>query len=616
MNDERKSMIAVFLVVGLLLSGALIVIATEQNQKLPSGVLPAFENYRQVEQFVGKAGQKSGDVWNASPTSEAGASSGDVRYSTTNIQVEGVDEADCVKTDGTYLFIASGDAVSIVRAYPPGSMENVTRVEMRAELGLDSNYYIWINGIYLDGPRLAVVASVSGPNYYSNNSIFVPMVWRVPDDKTVVSIFSLKLPEDPVLQGSFGISGYPITSRMTGGVLYAITQQYIWTYKSDLAKPMTYGPDGSGELPATSIRFDPDCVDSSSFINVLAVDVEGLRSEPTSILAGYASTIYMSQEALYLTFQKWTGGSVVEVQSGGVSTNVAKASNDSYYTSIYKLSVDGLSIKPAAQGVVPGYMLNQFSMDEKDGRLRVATSSGWMDQQSNSVFILDEHLNVTGELRGIAPGERIYSARFMNDTLYLVTFRQVDPLFVIDLSDLTAPSIIGQLKVPGFSSYLQPLDQGHLLGIGMQNGSLKLSLFDVTQPASPTEVGTVVVPGWSNSQAMWDHKAVLFDAESGTLAIPITSYDKGWNYSSSIMVFDVNQTHVGVRGQVFAGSMEYLMRAQYIGDFLYSISDSTIRVNLMSDLSPVQEFIYQEREPSYFPCLMGVGEVVAVGAMK
>jgi inhibitor of cysteine peptidase len=614
MNDDRKSAIAVVIIVGVLLSGSLFVLFNAHDQKLPSGMLPAFENYGQVEQFVGKAGQQ-GEVWNESPTSGALAS-GDARHSTTNIQVEGVDEADCVKTDGTYLFITSVDAVSIVRAYPPEAMENVSRVDLRAELGLDSGYYVWINGIYIFENRLVVLASISGPNYYSNGSIFAPMIWRVPDDKTMVCIFGLSSPQEPKLLGTFGISGYPITSRMADGILYSITQQYIWTFQSDLAKPKTFGPDGSAELPATSVHFDPESTDPSSFINVLAVDVVKMTSEPTSLLAGYASTIYMSQEALYLTFQKWTGGQASLVQSGGASSSTTNASEDSYRTTIFKLSIDGLSIHPAARGEVPGYLLNQFSMDERDGRLRVATSSGWTDQQSNSVFILDEHLNATGELRNIAPGERIYSARFVDDVLYLVTFRQVDPLFVIDLSDPAAPSILGQLKVPGFSSYLQPLDQGHLLGLGMQNGSLKLSLFDVTQPSSPQEVGTVIVPGWSNSQAMWDHKAILFDAQTGTLAIPITSYDQSWNYSSSIMVFDVNATHVGVRGVVPADQMEYVMRAQFIGDFLYSISDSTVRVNLMSDLSPVQEFVYQDREPNYFPCLMGMGEVVVVGAMR
>ena len=235
--------------------------------------------------------------------------------------------------------------------------------------------------------------------------------------------------------------------------------------------------------------------------------------------------------------------------------------------------------------------------------------------RADSVFILDKGLNVTGELTGISPGEGIYSARFVNDTLYLVTFRQVDPLFVIDLSNPASPSMLGQLNVSGFSSYLQPLDSGHLVGIGMQNGSLKLSLFDVTQPSSPREVSTVVIPGWSDSQAMWDPKAVLFDAQTETLAIPMTSYNTDGNFDSFIMVFDVNATRIAVRGTVPAGQMEYLMRAQFIGDFLYSISDTTIRVNLMSDLSPVNEFIYQESAQYYFPCLMGAGDVVAVGAM-
>ncbi|MGD1061000.1 MAG: beta-propeller domain-containing protein [Methanomassiliicoccales archaeon] len=568
-----------------------------------------------MERFVDQASQR-GNALNNLPTSWTSQASGDVSHSTTNIQVEGVDEADCVKTDGTYLFIASADAVSIVRAYPPEAMQNVSKIDLKGALGLNSSSYVWIDGIYLHEDRLMVVAGISEPNYYSNGSILSPMIWRVPEDETLVCLFSLSDMQQPLLLGTFGISGYSITSRMIGGFLYSVTQQSIWT-QMGLARPTTFGPNGTTDLPATSIRFDPQSTDPSSFINVMAVDVIGLKCESTSLLAGYASTIYTSQDAMYLTFLKYSAIPMYNsLSAGGETTSMAQASVEEYNTTIYKLSIDALSVKPAAQGDVPGYMLNQFSMDEKDGRLRVATSSGWMDQQSSSVFILDQHLNVTGELRNIAPGERIYSVRFVDDSLYLVTFRQVDPLFVINLGNPTSPIILGQLNVSGFSSYLQPLDQDHLVGIGMQNGSLKLSLFNVTQSSSPREVGTVVVPGWSNSQAMWDHKAVLFDAQTGTLAIPITSYDQGGNYSSSIMVFDVNSTHIAVRGKVLAGQMEYLMRAQFIGNFLYSISDTTIRVNLISDLSQVNEFVYQERAPSYFPFLLSGGEVVAVGAMR
>ena len=614
MNDERKVALAGILIVGLLVSGSLFVLINAQDNKLPSGILPAFENYDQLERFVGTSGPKDA-IWNASPTSEASLAAGDARYSTTNIQVEGVDEADCVKTDGTFLFIASSDTVSIVRAFPPSAMENVSKLQMREELGLGSNYSVWINGIYLFENRLAVVTSVSGPNYYYNASYIAPLIWKMPEDRTVVAIFGLGSPQDPLLLSSFGISGFPITSRLTGGVLYALTQQYIWTYQSDLAKPRVWDLNDSSELPASSVHFDPESIDSSSFINILAVDIIALESESTSVIAGYASTVYMSQNALYLTFQKWASGTMTVMQNG-VSSSIAKADDDGYRTTIYKLEVHGLVLSTTAKGEVSGYLLNQFSLDEREGHLRVATSSGWTEQKS-SVFVLDDHLNVTGALQNIAPGERIYSSRFMGDMLYLVTFRQVDPLFVIDLSDPTAPIIKGELKVPGFSSYLHPIDPGHLLGIGMQNGSLKLSLFDVTQPGSPEEVSTILIPGWSSSQALWDHKAVLFDAQTGTLALPITSYDnRSWNFSSCVMVFDVNATHVGIRGEVLMDQREYLMRAQYIGDYLYSISDSTVRVNLLSDLSPVKELVYQDTNPYYFPYLLGIGEVATVGAMR
>ena len=227
-----------------------------------------------------------------------------------------------------------------------------------------------------------VVASISGPNYYvngSNGSILTPMIWRVLDDRTMVCIFGLSDPQEPILLGTFGMSGYYVTSRMTGGILYSITQQNIWTDQSNLAKPETFSSNGTTDLPASSIRFDPESTDVSSFINILAVNITSLICEPTSLLAGYASTIYMSQDAMYLTFQKCITIPMYESQSG---TSAIEVSDGSYNTTIYKLSIDGLSVQPIAQGEVPGYLLNQFSMDEKDGQLRVATSSGWEAQQS------------------------------------------------------------------------------------------------------------------------------------------------------------------------------------------------------------------------------------------
>lgn len=614
MRSDRAVALAGMLLAAVLISASLAVLLVKQQEELPSGVLPSFESYGQMERFVGKHGS-GGAYINGTLAAPTAQGSGEAAHSTTNVQVQGVDEADCAKTDGTYLYIASSDSVFIVLAYPPDSARNISRIELRNELGLDPGCYVWIDGIYLSDGRLAVLASIMSPREIAVSPVLMPSFWRMTDERTEVAVFDVGSPSSPVLLGEYGVSGSPMTSRLSDGVLYALAQQSVWTYHSaqpSLARPVGYDSSGSVALPPGSIHFDPESSDVSSFVNLLAVDLRALGSNVTSILAGSASTVYMSNSALYLTYQKWCPGSSAITVGGNVSTTTS--SEESYRTTIYRVDVDGLSMHTSARGEVPGMLLNQFSMDERQGHLRLATTSSW-SSPSNAVFILDSDLNVTGQLTGIAPGERIFGSRFVGDTLYLVTFRQVDPLFVIDLSDPSKPRMEGQLKVPGFSSYLHPVDEGHLLGIGMQNGSLKLSLFDVSLPDEPREVAALLVPGWSSSPAVWDHKAVLYDGRTGTLALPISTYDStSWQVHSSIMVFDVNATRLGLRGAVEADWGGYMMRAHYIGDYLYSISDTAVQVNLLSDLSPVAGLTYRQPDPYFFPCLVSMGVVAPLGA--
>ena len=321
----------------------------------------------------------------------------------------------------------------------------------------------------------------------------------------------------------------------------------------------------------------------------------------------------MSHSSLFLTFQKMSGGGPIFFD-GNVATS--DSSQSQYTTSIYRIDIDGLSIVPSARGEVPGWLLNQFSMDEKGGYLRVATTSGWVDA-SNGVFVLDSDLNITGSLESLAINERIYASRFIGDMLYLVTFRQVDPLFVINLTDPSNPRLVGELMVPGFSSYLHPVDADHLIGVGMIDGSVKVSLFNISDPEHPREASNVTVPGWSSTQALYDYKAVLYDPEQHLLVLPITSYDnRTWNITSAAYLFRVNGTEVETAGILTVPQNEYLMRALYIGEFLYTITDTTIRAYQTSSMELVNKLIYQEWNEFYFPCLMGSGEVAVVAAVK
>jgi inhibitor of cysteine peptidase len=617
---QRKDLLALasLMVATLLLVGAFTILIKPTQNETNSGVLPSFNNYNQIKTFIGISGHQQ--VWNSTMEMGAGdmaaASATDqARYSDTNVQVEGVDEADNVKTDGQHFFVIASESVNILNAYPATNLSNLSKVSVRAALGLDPHHSIWINGIYILQQKLIVIASIAGPYQYYNSNDSAPvtvMIWRMPEEKTVVAVFSLVDIEHPELVKSFGISGYPITSRMNDDYVYVLAQQCI-NDRSDLISPKIYEDNGTATMAATNIHYDPDSSDISSFVNILAIDVEAMESNHTSVLAGYTSTVYMSHSALFLTFQKMQGGGPI-FMNDNVAT--ADSSQNQFTTSIYRIDIDGLSIIPAARGEVPGWLLNQFSMDEKDGYLRVATTSGWVDT-TNDVFVLDSDLNITGSLEGLALNERIFASRFIGDMLYLVTFRQVDPLFVINLTDTANPRLVGELKVPGFSAYLHPVDANHLIGVGMIGGSVKVSLFDISDPEHPSEASNVTVPGWSYTQALYDYKAVLYDPVRRLLVLPITSYDNStWDVTSAAYLFKVNGTQIETAGILTVPPNEYLMRAHYIGDFLYLITDTTIRAYQISDLELVNELVYQEWNEYYFPCLMGTGEVVAVASVK
>jgi uncharacterized secreted protein with C-terminal beta-propeller domain len=287
-----------------------------------------------------------------------------------------------------------------------------------------------------------------------------------------------------------------------------------------------------------------------------------------------------------------------------------------------------------AAGEVSGHLLNQFSMDEDKGFFRMATTRGqsWVmpfpiiaerfmmpaeetRQSYNNVYVLDEDMNTVGSVENLAAGERIYSVRFMGDRGYVVTFKQTDPLFVLDLANPQSPTVLGQVKLPGFSNYLHPFNETVLIGIGkeatdkgdlgVELGGVKISLFDVSDPATPKEITSLVLGGrGSDSIAMYDHKAVLFSADKQLLSIPVTltrvgSSDYTPDFQGAL-VMRVTASSLVERGRISHlassarkaqgyGSFEQIQRTLYIGDYLYSLSQAQIQIHDLEKLSSVKE---------------------------
>ena len=320
-------------------------------------------------------------------------------------------------------------------------------------------------------------------------------------------------------------------------------------------------------------------------------------------------------------------------------------------TSIHKISIDKEKVEYKNFAEVKGQVLNQFSMDERDGFFRIATTknkswSQFIDEKEadsySNVYILDENLKQVGALEGLAKGERIYSVRFMGKKAYMVTFKQTDPLFIIDLAEPANPKVLGELKIPGFSNYLHPYDENTLIGIGKEitedpsgrvmAGGLKISLFDVSQADKPVELDKYVAGDTgSDSVALYDHKAFLFSKEKQLLALPVSLTEKtkeqpwGKFTFGGAMVFKIDGKKITLKGKIDhsdngkAGNVESLngysyydntvKRSLYIDKTLYTLSGQYLKMNNLEDLKPVNSLKIKNEEqgsqPKYHPELDG-----------
>jgi inhibitor of cysteine peptidase len=486
-------------------------------------------------------------------------------YSKTNIQVEGVDEADIVKTDGTYLYVASNNSLFILKAYPPEEAEVLSRIGFNGTLG----------EIFLDGNKLAILGSSATYPYepYYRLPTFI-------DDKTLVKVYDISDRSNPVLARNFSISGNYFDSRMINEYVYLIVSQPAYLLYDTLVLPKTYSTDGMEEMNVSQIYYANVSDNSYAFTTVAAINIQNDAQETTheTFLLGATSCMYVSLNNIYITF--WTQGGE---------------------TLIYRIRIENEMIKSEASGKVPGSILNQFSMDEYNSYFRLATTA-WTDGASqNNVYVLDMNLTMVGKLENIAPGETIYSVRFMGDRGYIVTFRQVDPFFAIDLQNPYNPKVLGVLKIPGYSSYLHPYDESHIIGIGKDGSAVKISLFDVSNVTDPKEIDNYQVSGrWSDSPVLSDHKALLFNSSKNLLVMPIITSD--YSIWQGAYVFKVTiQEGIALRGQIthtentadlgyyYYPQPYYVKRSLYIENVLYTISDKKVMMNNLETLDEINK---------------------------
>jgi len=498
------------------------------------------------------------------------------KYSTTNIQVEGVDEADIVKSDGNFLYVVSNYSIVIIKAYPAEDASVLSRIDLDGKpLALF---------ISEDGEKLAVFKSrYAGPTFAAE--MLRPYYWPDMKTQTTILIYDISTKENPISTRNVTIDGFYYSSRMIGDYIYTVVNEPVWLDEEGVKLPVIQVGTRVEEIPAFEIYYSNTTDYAYHYTTILALNIRDDGEPPThqTILVGATRNIYVSTGNVYITIPGKR-----DLETGDETTM------------IYRVEVEFGNIESKASGEVPGSVLNQFSMDEYDGYFRVATTQGpvWSGKSQNNVYILNMSLGIEGKLEGLAPGERIYSARFMGERCYIVTFRQIDPFFVIDLSDPTDPEILGFLKIPGFSGYLHPYDDSHIIGIGKQDSDVKLSLFDVTDVTAPIEVAKYIVPGdWSNTEVLNDHKAFLFDRSKNLLAIPISinQYPDSWQ---GAYIFNVTLADgFALRGNIThqdtgTGYMWYqfqIRRILYIEEVLYTISEAKVKMNNIDSLEPINE---------------------------
>ncbi len=409
-------------------------------------------------------------------------------YSGTNIQVAGVDEADIVKTDGEFIYVISGASVVILKAYPSSDAKILSKIM------LDYKPY----ELFITDTKLVLFTTYNG---------------------TQVNVYDITDRANPEIFQVINFEGWYMDSRLIGNHVYVVMTHSVvyYDYENQDYEIMLPKIENNGEVSKvdpTQICYFDEPNQYPVYNLIVSIDLEDKTINQETYLSDNSWTLYMSQKNMYIS---------------GYGYGWGWWGHDS--TTVHRLAIDDGEIEYKAKGSVPGRILNQFSMDEYKGYFRVATYN-W---SASSVYVLDGSLKIVGRLEGLAPGENFHSARFMATRCYLVTFKKIDPFFVIDLSNPKDPKVLGELKIPGVSDYLHPYDVNHIIGLGKDTYDMgnfawfqgvKLSLFDVTDLSNPKEISQVVIGDrGTSSTALYDHKAFLFSRDKNLLALPISLHE-------------------------------------------------------------------------------------------
>ena len=527
----------------------------------------------------------------AAPAPEAAPATGDGGdFSSTNVQVAGVDEPDIIKTDGNRILAVAQGRLHYVDV-SGDQPRYLGSVDLVGESGSG-----WGQEIFIRGDRAMVfstsygdwLAPVAASDLEGDHVVAEDIIFQG-SPVSLIQEVDLSNPASMQVVSELRVEGTYLSARAVGDVVwmsmssYPAEMQFVYPsspaaeeaaerINKEIAAAANLGawlpayrfdgPGGTraGLLPQCDQLYTPAEFEGFTVLSVLSFNLaEPLGTGDAASVLADGHTLYGSGQSIYLASSTPVWDEPVEDDDGTVSISAPTE----WTTTVHKFSVslDGPA-RYEATGTVEGHLLNQFSMDEHNGYFRVATTIGepWDAETSESqVVVLEQQgrrLTPVGLVGSLGRGERIYSVRFVGDIGYVVTFRQVDPLYVIDLADPTAPSIAGELKIPGFSTYLHPIGDGLLIGVGQdaddtgRTRGTKVSLFDVSNPAAPTELDVIVFAD-AHSEAEWNHRAFLYWGPEEMVAIPLSKYDyEGDDEFFGAVVLRVNRDGVAELGRV------------------------------------------------------------------
>ncbi|RHR85760.1 hypothetical protein DWW33_11495 [Roseburia sp. AF15-21] len=518
-------------------------------------------------------------------------------YSTTNLQMEGVDESDIAKIDGSYIYTVE-DKYIVITDIRDGKLEEVTRF-----LPKDCGAADRVMEIYVDGDQLILVvqgyetslgeSSKAGSDKENSDKESSDEEIAVSDasedsafcykmngkSTTQIQVYSIVDRRNPEFEGRLIQDGYYNTSRKIGDVVYLFTQYHM---TSDVVgyvekEYTSVIPKVNGEKVAAGEIYLPESSgESGILVSSLDVNKPDKVLDSKLVISGYAQT-YISKDALYLYEEDYDGAMI---------TNIAK------------FALDEGRISGVAATAVRGYVRDTFAINASDGYLRVLTTDYSTEDEVNALYILDENLKLTGQLTGIAPGEEIYAARFMGNTGYFVTYRNTDPLFTVDLSDPAKPEIIGELKVTGFSEYLHFWDDTHLLGIGYESDektgnieNIKLSMFNIENPGEVTEEAKLVLKDVDYSEALYDYKSVIISKDKNLIGLVCEDYSGSGIkqtyqiYSYENGIFKKQAEIPGINGVNYEN-----VRGMYSGNVFYLwINDNITSYDMADGFKKIKE---------------------------